>query len=174
MSSVLCMSFSVTYHLFISMCPCSGTLLKLDFSGIIIVIYGSGVVSYFYGFYCDTKYMVFYIILCTIVSSLVFMTLMSEKMGTSKSVIITVLLYASLVIVLMIPAFHLVYRRYAYCYLFTFLSYFVAPDNSYIEVYVPLFALGKSFLFFLMGFSFYLMYYPESKYPKTYDYIVRR
>ena len=85
---------------------------------------------------------------------------------------IKIMLYTTLSIFLTVPIMQLVYRRYAYCYLFTFLSYFVAPDNYYIDSTRILFSFGMFSLMFIIGFMFYLFYYPECRHPKTFDKLV--
>jgi len=110
LASVICMSLSAIYHLFYSMCPKSQFLLKLDFIGIFIVIYTTAEISYFYGFHCDALYLPIYLITCTLISIAFLATIVSGIFAYKNHLLFRT--YAGYVSILVIPAFHLIYRRY--------------------------------------------------------------
>jgi len=95
--------------------PKSGFLLRLDFSGIVFVIYGTGIITYYYAYYCEPGYQILYISLGSLVSLIVIICLLQEKMLKDEYIPIKIMLYTILSICLAVPIIQMIYRRYHSC-----------------------------------------------------------
>ena len=77
---MVCMGFSAYYHIFFGLFSnkYSGFLLRLDYSGTCVLIWGGSVGIYYYGFYCQPYYLYLYTTMSTAISLFTFTALLKD------------------------------------------------------------------------------------------------
>ena len=111
LSAMFCLLGSTIFHLYLCLSLKVKTiLLRLDYAGICILIFGSCFPPSFYGFYCQPGYYHLYISVIGITSFTVFIVSMMDFIHTAKYRKIKSLMYGSLGIFAGFPIFHLVFN----------------------------------------------------------------
>jgi len=158
-SAIFCLMGSSAFHLFYCMgLRTNSILLRLDYAGICVLIFGSCFPPMVYGFYCEPYYYNLYLSIIGLVSGVVFTVSMMDFIHTEKYRKLKSLMYGGLGIFAGFPVAHLVYY-----------SVQASVENDYLPFMdsVP-FYLGMGACY-LGGLTIYTYRCPERYKPGQYD-----
>jgi len=158
-SAIFCLMGSSAFHLFYCMgLRTNSILLRLDYAGICVLIFGSCFPPMVYGFYCQPYYYNLYLSIIGLVSGVVFTVSMMDFIHTEKYRKLKSLMYGGLGIFAGFPVAHLVYY-----------SVQASVENDYLPFMdsVP-FYLGMGACY-LGGLTIYTYRCPERYKPGQYD-----
>jgi adiponectin receptor len=116
-SAIICLGGSTVFHLFYCMShKVNRVLLRLDYAGICILIFGSCFPPVVYGFYCQPSYYQLYLTVIGVTSLTVFVVSMMNFIHTEKYRKLKSLMYASLGLFAGFPIVHLAMNSYLFYY----------------------------------------------------------
>jgi adiponectin receptor len=109
-TAIFCMASSAIFHLFYSMNEkVNKVLLRLDYAGISILIFGSTVGPLYYGFYCQPQFYLIYLVANFIACGTVFIISLCDFIHRDKYRRLKGIMYGSLGVASGLPAFHLLF-----------------------------------------------------------------
>jgi len=159
-SAVLCMLGSAILHLFCckSKRACD-TLVRLDYAGICILIYGSTASVFTYGFYCQFFWANVYLISFGFICGAVFIISLFDFIHSHKYRHIKVFMYGGLGVTAALPCIHLLYNQ---------AHKDIIPD-AFVFDSETLWLLALEGLSYLGGLAVYATRFPEKFFPGKLD-----
>jgi len=145
-------SFSSLYHL--GNCKSKRAqqfLLKVDFTGILVLLWGSNIPMIYFGFSCEPTLRTVYFVISTFLVLSVWTTVMLPNIPG----------YLPLIIFICLVLF-------GWCQAIN--EYFVHDPPSPRSLLVPI-VYAKSFSFYIVGVIFYASHFPERVWPGAFDFV---
>ena len=156
LGAILCLSFSATYHLFGLMnAKYANILSRFDYGGISLLISGSCYPPYYYFFYYAIFFRNFYIIFITSFGIGTFLYSLTDDFNKPKRRSLRGILYLIFGLCTGLPILHM-----------TFFGNTIKGYSKGIILNNWYFG-GISYI---VGTFFYILRFPEKKFPKTFDY----
>lgn len=159
LSAVFCLMCSAIYHAFHCISDRASQILsRLDYAGISILITGSCFPPFVYGFYCQPFYSQLYLTLIAIVSIIVFIVSLGEKIHEFEYAVVKSTMYGGLVFCAILPVCHLIYLN---------VTATGESDNLDFIPSIPYYV--AMILCYLVGLIIYATKYPERCCPGKFD-----
>ena len=159
-SAAACLLLSTTYHLFnVISFQVNKILLRLDYTGVNLLISGSTFPVFYYGFYCQFHLAIIYITTIGVACLTVFFISLKDFIHTAQYFILKSVMYGSLGIFAAVPIIHLAINEVLF-------DNFGDPyRTSGSLVYYLL--MGACYL---GGLTIYALRFPERTRPGKFDY----
>ena len=155
LSAVFCLMCSCFFHLFYPMSgPACNFFLRLDFSGINILIAGSSLPPLYYGMYCNFDMAAFYLLSISVVALVLFALTLMDFFNKPENENIKSMAFAGFAISLLIPLTHMLINEKLF--------------NNYGDPFTSDTSLGYYVLLsfsYAFGLAIYLARCPERKRP---------
>ena len=155
-SAILCLLFSATFHLLLSISINYHRILsRFDYGGIIILITGSCYPPYIYYFYCDEKLKFFYVAFMTVFGITSFLLCLTNGFNMPNKRVLRGSLFLTFGISAGIPIMHMI--------LFPNTIIGVSPYAK-----TKFWVIGG--IIYILGGFLYIIRFPEKIYPGKFDY----
>ena len=157
LGAILCLSFSATFHLFGLMnAKYANILSRFDYGGISLLISGSCYPPYYYFFYYSIFFRNFYIIFITSFGIGTFLYSLTDDFNKPTRRSLRGILYLIFGLCTGLPILHM--------------AFFGHTIKGYSrEIILNNWYFGG--ISYIVGTFFYILRFPEKKFPKTFDYV---